>query len=383
MKPIKILFSIAFIGIAFSTCKKDPSPDAGSDAKVFTFSTDKCIATPDNGFLLTGSSYPNYHISKVDNNGSLVWKKDNYYADYVFPTNNNGCISCADSSYYDYVNAKYYYGIVLNKLDSRGNIMYSKKFFKNDSGAVYYPKVVELSSGDIMVIGVDDYYDFCAFKADKNGNLLWVRSTTPYLYVSAINKMMEINTNGDIIIIADAYKAYYAKMDSSGTLLWEKSKVIGKWLDEPTDIHKLNNNEYIITGYYDAAPDYNYNYQFFAYKINGLGDSLGYIATGGSKQDICLSSALDQNNNITLVGMEGRDINDNYLNFSSVRAVTFNPFLTSVIRDKTYAQIQDCAGMSGVYNSDGSFSIIGKKLAYGNPAIKHTFFMKTKPDGSL
>ncbi len=208
--------------------------------------------------------------------------------------------------------------------------------------------------------------------------------------LSVINKVIEVNTNGNVIVTGNtgkiiySNKIYYAMIDSSGTLLWEYSKAFGQWENYPTDIHVLNSNEYIVTGYFDVSKTVDYNYQFYAYKINNAGDSTNLYVTGGSKQDYCISSVLVANTgNLILVGMEGRGNTFTDLNLSSIKIFTINTSLTSVISDKTYAQLLGCSALSALYNSDGSLSVIGIKYAYDNPNIQQTFFLKIKPDGSF
>jgi len=174
-------------------------------------------------------------------------------------------------------------------------------------------------------------------------------------------------------------------IDSSGTLLWEKSKAFGRWENYPTDVHVLNSNEYMITGYYDVSQTQDYNYQFYAYKIDNAGDVVNNLyAAGGSKQDYCISSTVvPGTGDLIMVGMEGRSNTTTDLNLSSIKIVTVNSSLSSVISDKTYAQLLECSALNAIYNSDGSLSVIGRKYAYGNSNIEQTFFLKIKPDGSF
>ena len=392
MKYRRTHFLIVFIGIVLFSCKKEESPEIASDMKVFNFPVDKCITTPDNGFLLTywsnsayTAQYPNI-IAKVDNNGTLLWKKNLNVDNYGY---NGDIIQLKDGSIvsfqniYDstnFVTFKYYYHIVFEKYDSQGNSLYTKKLYTSDSSNLSSAKIVELSSGDLMLTG--GYLGgLFTLKTDKSGNYIWGQSIFSAYYIYDINKVIEMNTNGDVLLIAAGN--YYAKIDSSGVLLWEQQKPIGIYENSPTDVHKLNSNEYVITGYYDASLDALYNYQFFSYKINSLGDSLSSLIYGGSKQDFCLSSTIDPNNNLVMVGMEGRWVNSSSLNLSSIRILTVNPSLSTISSDKTYADRQDCSALSVIYNSDGSLSMVGQKLAFGNQNSKHTFFLKINPDGSL
>lgn len=355
---------------------------------MFNFSIDKCTIATDGSFLLSKQSQSQSFISKVDVNGNVLWPfSRSYVTDYVRSLKNNQLISCRASGSY----------IAVDKLDAQGNVLYSRNLFMSDSSTLNNPKMVELTSGDLMFMGtslngVDSV--LLIIKTDVNGIPYWNKKIALISNLAAVNKIIEVNANGDVILIGQTALIdvnqyhqplnYYAKIDSSGALLWQNQKAFGNWQNYPTDIHMLNSNEYVITGYCDISTSFDYNYQFFAYKINDLGDSTNLYITGGPKQDFCLASIVDPTtNNITMIGMEGRGSTFNDLNLSSIKIVTINSSLTSVITDKTYAQTQACGAMNAIYNSDGSLSVIGRKYAYGNPNITQTFFMKIKPDGSL
>jgi hypothetical protein len=383
MKHRKSLFFIIISFLTFSSCKKGELVQNDSHLIVYSFSTNKCVTTPDNGFLLSGNS----SISKIDADGNLLWTIANN-AGYVLPLRNNEFVSCTDNNTY----------ISFSRLSASGIASSgTQKLFMSDSSELSNPKIAELSSGDFMCAGVSlakgaagADSTLLIIKTDKNGNPFWNKKIKLGANLSVINKVIEVNTNGNVIVTGNtgkiiySNKIYYAMIDSSGTLLWEYSKAFGQWENYPTDIHVLNSNEYIVTGYFDVSKTVDYNYQFYAYKINNAGDSTNLYVTGGSKQDYCISSVLVANTgNLILVGMEGRGNTFTDLNLSSIKIFTINTSLTSVISDKTYAQLLGCSALSALYNSDGSLSVIGIKYAYDNPNIQQTFFLKIKPDGSF
>jgi len=389
MKYSKTLFFAMVLLLTFFSCKKEALVESDSSLIVYSFPTSKCVVTPDNGFLLTNGVLltGTTSISKVDVNGNLLWTKSSSADDFL-PLRNNEFISCEDKA----VSGNSFY-IALNRLNTQGDVVFTKKLFMSDLSELSNPKAAELSTGDIMCVGTsvsgaDSVMR--VIKTDKNGNQFWDKTIKLSTNFSVISKLMEVNSNGDIIVIGNtgkvnfATKIYYAMIDSSGTLLWEKYKGFGKWENYPTDVHAINSNEYVITGYYDVSTTSDYNYQFYAYKINNAGDSTNLYVAGGSKQDYCISSTLvPGSNDLIMVGMEGRSNKTTDLNLSSIKIVTVNSSLSSVITDKTYAQLLECSALSAIYNSDGSLSVIGRKYAYNNTNIEQTFFLKIKPDGSF
>jgi hypothetical protein len=380
MKYSKTLFftTSTLLVLSFFSCKKETLVADSSNLKVYSFSTSQCVITSDNNFLLTGPT----SISKIDANGTVLWTIDNN-TDYILPLQNNEFATCRDNGL----------SVTLSRLSTEGSVLFSKKLFMSDSSELSNPKIVEFSSGHLMcmgtkVTGADS--SLLLIKTDATGNAIWNKKVKLNTNLSVVNKAIEITADGNFIVTGNtgkvnfSTKIYYAMIDSSGTLIWEKYKAFGKWENYPTNIQKISSTEYIITGYYDISTTVDYNYQFYAYKINSTGDYVNLFNAGASKQDYCISSTYVQSNdNLIMVGMEGRGRDFNDLNLSSIKILTINSSLSSVVSDKTYAQLQQCAGLCAIYNSDGSLSLIGKKYAYDNQNIQQTFFLKIKPDGSF
>jgi hypothetical protein len=377
MKYSKTLFFTIISLLTFFSCKKE-ALEEDSSLKVYSFSTNKCTVTPDNGFLLTGSS----SISKMDSNGELLWTVSND-ADYTLPLRNNEFVSCTNNGSH----------ITLSRLTTEGSAIFSKNLFMSDSAELSNPRIAELSTGDIMCIGTSALGADSVMrmiKTDKNGNAFWNKEINLSANFSVISKLVEVSADGNIIVTGNTgkingqNKIYYAMIDSSGTLLWEKYRTFVKWENYITDVSILTSDEYIVTGYYDISTSTDYNYQFYASKINSNGDLTNLYTVGGSKQDYCVSSTVvPGTGDLIMVGMEGRGNTFNDLNLASIKIVRVNSTLSSVISDNTYAQLLKCSALSAIYNSDGSLSVIGRKYAYGNSNIEQTFFMKIKPDGSF
>jgi hypothetical protein len=140
MKHRKSLFFIIISFLTFSSCKKGELVQNDSHLIVYSFSTNKCVTTPDNGFLLSGNS----SISKIDADGNLLWTIANN-AGYVLPLRNNEFVSCTDNNTY----------ISFSRLSASGIASSgTQKLFMSDSSELSNPKIAELSSGDFMCAGV-------------------------------------------------------------------------------------------------------------------------------------------------------------------------------------------------------------------------------------
>ncbi len=364
----------------FFACKKDTLVEGNSELRIFNFSTDKCDPTFDQSFLLTGPSM----LTKIDAEGQVSWKINDYYADHTLPLTNAGFIKCVNSGDT---------AVFVSQYDAHGDRVRTQGIYMYDYSAVYDPRVVELSCGGLMIIGTSDFGNdstLSIIKTDAELYPLWSGKIKLNSAFSIVNKLKEVSSDGNIVLIGNTDKSggkstiTYAMIDSSGALLWDHNKTFGIWENYPTDIQKINEQEYIITGYFDQGGNVDFDFQYFAFKIDNYGSDMDLFMTGGSKQDYCLSSIyVPGNGNLIMIGMEGRGQNYKDLNLSNIKIVTLNSSFSSVISDRSYAKLQSCSGMCAIYNSDGSMSVIGRKNAFENKNLQNTFFLKIKPDGSF
>lgn len=380
MSNTKKLFFMILSVLSFFACKKEELEEDISGMKIYNFSFDKFAVTNDGSFLLSGFST----LTKIDNDGDIKWKLNNYQADHTLPLMNTDFIKCTNSGDTTVVIAQY---------NAHGDLLRTQGIYMYDYSAVYDPRVVELSCGGLMIIGTSNSgYDslLSIIKTDKDLYPIWSTKIKLNTSVSIINKLKEVSSDGNIVLIGNTEKVggkndiTYAMVDSSGTLIWDKQKTFGIWENYPTDIQKINAQEYIITGYFDQGGDVDFDFQFFAFKIDNLGDPIALYKAGGSKQDYCLSSIyVPSNGNLMMIGMEGRGQNYNDLNLSNIKIVSLHSSFSSAVTDRSYAKLQSCAGMCAIYNNDGSLSVIGKKNAFENKNLQNAFFLKIKPDGSF
>lgn len=380
----RLLLLIVLSLFTFFACKKDALVEDDSEMRTYNFSSDKCDVTFDQSFLLSGIST----LTKIDVNGNISWKINNYKADHTLPLTNTDFIQCINSG--DTM-------VTISRYNAQSNLIRTQGIYMYDYSPVYDPRVVELSSGELMIFGTSYFgYDSIVsiIKTDKNLAPIWSTKVKINSDIFVINKLKEVSSDGNILLIGNTEKSggknniTYAMIDSAGALHWDHNNTFGIWENYPTDIQQINSQEYIITGYFDQGGDVDFDFQFFAFKINSLGNSIGLLKTGGSKQDYCLSSIYTPSNgNLIMVGMEGRGQNYNDLNLSNIKIVTINPSPTSssnsIISDRSYAKLQSCSAMCAIYNTDGSMSVIGRKNAFENKNLQNTFFLKIKPDGSF
>lgn len=361
-------------------CKKEELVEDNSELRIYNFTADECAVTSDASFLLSGTST----LTKIEGDGNISWKITDYFADHTLPLANSDFIKCIrgdDSAVY------------VSKYNAHGDLIGTQGIYMYDYTPVYDPRVVELSSGELMIVGTADFgYDsiLSVIKTDKDLYPIWSTKIKLNSGISIIKKIKEVSTDGNIVLIGNTERSggknqiTYAMIDSAGQWQWDRNKTFGIWENYPTDIQKINEQEYIITGYFDQGGNVDFDFQFFALKINNLGDFTGLFTRGGSKQDYCLSSVyVPSKGDLMMIGMEGRGQNYNDLNLSNIKIVSLHSSFSSVVTDRSYAKLQSCAAISAIYNSDGSMSVIGKKNAFENKNLQNVFFLKIKPDGSF
>lgn len=359
-------------------CKKEELVEDNSELRIYNFTADECAVTSDASFLLSGIST----LTKIDVNGNVSWKKNNYFADHTLPLANGDFISC--TNYDDTI-------VNVARYDANGSLITAIDIYMYDRTPVIDPRAVELSTGELMIFGTNNIDDsISVIKTNDSLDPIWGTKIKLNSEISTIKKLKEVSTNGDILLIGNTERIggktqiTYAMINSSGLLQWDHNKTFGIWENYPTDIQKINDQEYVITGYFDQGGDVDFDFQFFAMKINNLGDSTNLFMTGGSKQDYCLSSVyVPSKGDLVMIGMEGRGQNYNDLNLSNLKIVSLHSSFSSVVSDRSYAKLQSCAGMCAIYNNDGSMSVIGKKNAFENKNLQNVFFLKIKPDGSF
>ena len=363
------------------SCKKEKLADNNSSSTItYDFPTTSSTVTHNKEFLLLGEKL----VSKVDAEGKLLWRRNNgYNANSALPLKNKQTLVCTDANSFVFVEI----------INNSGSSVRTFSLTTTGNERMTEPLATEFSTNELLFVGnglngIDS--TLYVIKTNNMGDVLWKKKIKLSFNLTHIQKTVKTSNEEEIILagytgrIGGKNAMCFIKIDSSGTLLWENKKAFGIWENYPTDIHRINDNSFLITGYYDQSSTLDYNYQFCAYKISGMGDSVQLLTNGASKQDYCMSSIyLPLQDKLIMVGMEGRGRTSQDLNLASIKILTANTSLSAIISDELHAQVQACQALSAIQNNDGSLSIIGKKYAYENPNIVHTFFIKIKPEGSL
>lgn len=218
-----------------------------------------------------------------------------------------------------------YWGV---KLDASGNTEWTKYFGGNNSELPY--DTIQTSDGGYIIIGTSDstdvditnnkgQYDFWIVKINATGSLVWEKSfggtgiDEAYSVVEAENNNFMIlgKTFSDDVDVSHNIgqaDAWLIKIDSNGTLLWEKTYG-GSSFDSGHAITNSQDGGYIITGSSrsqdgDLSINNGQN-DVFILKISATGDVQRGYSLGGTDADFSYGIIEKSNNEIILVGETG------------------------------------------------------------------------------
>ena len=282
------------------------------------------------GYLLAGCDtpyFPGYLVSsnffakeavarlflyKTDTSGKRIWLKSK-------SSNKNGFYSSvAETSSEDIIAAGYNsfnvttptYDIIVSKCSKDGVTKWDKTF--GGSNQQYAQGIVEGSDGKYVVAGYTNSndgdvsgnhfvgrYDFWVIKLDTAGNLIWqkcfggtgeekayaIQSTLDGGYIVAGK---DSSSDGDITTYKGSFDGWVIKLDSAGTLQWQKS-FGGSGNDVFHAITVNADGTYTLAGYtYSNDGDVTGNHgnaDAWVVRIDGAGNLLSQHCYGGTAED--------------------------------------------------------------------------------------------------
>lgn len=227
------------------------------------------VQTPDGGYIVAGMS--------MSNNGDV--------------TGNHGDADCW-----------------IIKLGSSGDIQWQKSY--GGSGLDDASDIKTTSDGGYIVVGYSyssngdvssnkGGADWWMIKIDASGNLQWQKSIggSGADFASAVLQTSDggyilagpsMSNDGDVSVNKGSWDYWVVKLNSSGTIQWEKSYG-GNYSDYPTAICPANDGGYIIAGYSTSTngdiTNPKGNEDFWLVKINGNGVLQWQKSYGGAGLD--------------------------------------------------------------------------------------------------
>jgi len=318
------------------------------------------IQTSDGGYAITGPSKSSdgdgsnnegqhdHWIVKLDIQGNIQWEKSYGFAGHdhsqsLLQTNDGGYfiggyldVDASGGLGNETKGAKHGVGeFWVQKLDVNGDLEWRRYFGGSSNDRIY--KVLQAHDGNYLLVGSSESsdfdisntngsYDVWVIKIDTNGTMLWEKSfggsgidngyaatkTTDGNYLIAGTA---ISFDGLVSNPKGSADIWMLKIDDNGNLLWEKS-FGGSGFDAAFAIHKGRNifNTYIIAGNSksnDGNLDINNGENdFWVLKIDNSGNLLFQKSLGGSGLDFAYGVVETFDQKIVVVGETESSDND-------------------------------------------------------------------------
>jgi len=216
--------------------------------------------TTDGGYIVTGytSSFGavDYHayILKLNSDRSLAWQKifgGNYY---------NKAYSIQQTTDDGYIAAGYTSGdVYFLKLNSDGSLAWQKTFGGSGEDVAY--SIQQTTDGGFIVAGCTSSfgaggYDIYILKLNSSGTLIW-QKTFGGGFDDKVYSIQQTTDGGYIVagytdsFGAGGYDVYVLKLNSDGSLAWQKTYG-GNGYDKAYSIQQTTDGGFIVAGYTES-----------------------------------------------------------------------------------------------------------------------------------
>jgi hypothetical protein len=216
--------------------------------------------TPDNGFVVAGSSYIDAsllrqaYIVKTNQQGDEIWSRTigqsgiNEIIYSIIPTSNDGFLAAGTTQNPIQNNTD----AILYHLDEIGNVSWSVPF--GGAGTQEFRKVVEVADGYICVgssvVGKSntgqDNRDALLVKISKSGQILWTKTYGSMAYEDA-SSIVRLADGGFIFCGKDTSDILIIRTDATGNVIWNK-KYGGDNEDDALSLIQTRDGNIVLAG---------------------------------------------------------------------------------------------------------------------------------------
>ncbi|HLP95845.1 MAG TPA: T9SS type A sorting domain-containing protein [Saprospiraceae bacterium] len=314
------------------------------------------FATSDFGYIVAGHSESNNGqvsgnhggidswVVKLDANGMIAWQlclggsgwED---ASKIIETKDKGFAFAGRTTSFDGDVVGYQGNIDawVVKLTSSGTIQWQKSLGGSDLDIAY--SLAETTDGGIVVVGES---------ASNDGDLSGVHGSTDYMVV---------------------------KLDAQGEVVWQKMYGTSS-IDRANDIYPTNDGGFIVGGQISGSDGdvsvHKGSYDIWVIKLDSLGSLQWEKTVGGSGLDICSSLIQVDDNKIVLVGVtqstDGDAVGNNGGEDLWVIQVSENG---SLIWQKTLGGSQSEIGSSVIQTNDDGLLIVGESRSANGDVLSN------------
>ncbi|WP_339889054.1 hypothetical protein [uncultured Flavobacterium sp.] len=280
----------------------------------------------------------NVYKEANDFNGQKIWSKSFGGSDIeeihgTIATQDGGfiVIGSTKSNDGDITDKKYALeDIWLSKYDADGNLLWSKTYGGSEDDLGY--SVIENTDGTLVVAGYSKssdgevpsnlgMHDFFIFKTDSQGNLIWAKSHG-FMSHDHAHKIINTSDGGYFVVGYVDYAGigknnnskgvlhgvgefYGQKLDANGNKLWDKY-FGGTQNDRVFDVVEANDGGFVMVGYSESsdfdANDNHGSYDYWAVKVNSVGELVWKKSYGGSELDQAYGIVKNINNTYLITG---------------------------------------------------------------------------------
>ena len=325
--------------------------------------------TPDNGFILAGSTYSfgngssDFWLVKTDASGNMQWSKNygdigNDEAHAIAMAHDGGYVVLGTTNSFGAGSADFW----LVKTDQSGDILWNRTYGGVGDDDAWSIEVT--ADGDLILAGWTTSFggaDFWLVKTDQSGNVLWNKTYGGPLL--EILSSVQIVSDGGYVLIGSAYSSdgdsdfWLVKTDSSGNEEWNQTYG-GASNDFGFSIVETFDNGFAVAG---STSSYGSGiYDFWLIRTDQSGNPLWNKTYGGLGYDEAWSIMQTTNRGLVLTGWTesvGIGSSDCWLVATDpIGKVQLNVTFGGADCDYSYFALQSI---------DGNFTVAGETRSFG------------------
>lgn len=397
MRSFLNLFIYSLVCLTLNGCRKDiTEAQEQRSVQSYDFIVTDAFSTQDDGFILSCVD----RLVKLDEDGGVEFEVSfgNTFSDErqlsdinVFQAKDGSFVLSASS--FEFVSSSNSFRGILNvaRFDPFGNLLWSNEF--SVSKLIQDPRFdplnfkmtngVDDSFGNYVFSGslleTDGLFKYVILRISEEG-ILTLRNFYPFEQGQITNILA---TSGGGFIVSGTVSNVFVSVLSQLFVEMSVASLDNANVGEGQIISnaiELSDGTFLLSGSANIGTGGFTDINFFFINIDGSGILLDSKSFGTNKQDFSLFSAQTRNGDFTFSGSRRK-----LVVFSGETALLFTKVNANneVVWERIFG---DGLGMQANFhreNKDGTFTIIGFKFGYKSAAVRQTFFLRTKPDGTL
>jgi len=242
------------------------------------------MQTNSGGFIIAGSTKSfgsgnwDVYVICTDANGDTLWTKT--YGGTALDRGNSIQLT-TDGGYIITGETKsfgsFFGEAYLLKINSLGNVLWSKTFYFNTSaGGQHANSVKQTTDGGYIIIG-DALVSVIVFKTDASGNLIWGKYFILGPEFCEGKDVVQAADGGYVITATERwfppnYIIVLAKLDTAGILIWSES-FTPLYSSETSSLSKTNDGGYVIAGQIADGLIFSNDFELCLIKTNANGSN--------------------------------------------------------------------------------------------------------------